>query len=127
MKADPNSKRSLRRRQKRTIRHGTKLSCFVYALTDEAGAIRYVGQTRQPLQDRLRWHHRRARPDGAPVQRWLCDAKPTIVMLDRTATWDVSEILWIEKLRRAGERLLNVTRGGNDTIHELARASALPD
>lgn len=118
MKAQRNSKKSVRRRQKRLLRHSGKSRCFIYALKGEAGTIRYVGQTRQTLQCRLAFHMKSASPTGSPIQRWLVDNKPEIVMLDEAGVWDVDEVLWIERLRLAGELLLNVSRGGRDCGHK---------
>mgnify|MGYP001809915371 FL=1 len=78
------------------------------------GAIYYIGQTRTALSTRMRFHKRNADPSGSPVQRWLCDNNPEIVMIERDAVWDVDEIIWIERMRQRGEPLLNVKRGGKD-------------
>lgn len=120
MKADRNSKRSIRKRQRQLIRKGPKSACFVYGLKGEAGEIVYVGQTRTALATRLNFHMRSASPTGSPIQRWLVDHRPEIVMLDNKATWDVCEILWIDRLRREGEPLMNVTRGGKDNVRLAA-------
>lgn len=113
MKADKNSKRSIRKRQRAVLRRGGKRACFVYGLAVE-GVIYYVGQTRCPLPRRLAFHQKGASPTGSPVQRWLVDATPEIVMLVREAVWNVDEIIIIERLRVAGAPLLNVRRGGED-------------
>jgi hypothetical protein len=121
MKAQRQSKRSIQKRQRAKIRRGGKSACFVYGLKLN-GAIYYVGQTRCALATRYRFHKRNASPTGSPVERWLVDAAPEIVMLVPDAVWDVDEILTIERLRQAGEPLLNATRGGNDRnrhAHEI--------
>lgn len=120
MKAKRGSKTSLKRIQRAAIRRGGKSACFVYALKDETGAIRYVGQTRCPLIVRLGYHLKRASETGSPVERWLVGRTPEIVMLEKKAVWDVDEVLWIERLRLAGENLLNVTRGGRDASRRVA-------
>lgn len=86
----------------------------MYCLKASTGEIVYVGQTRCTLATRLSFHRRNASPIGTQIERYLVDHWPEIVMLEPQATWDVDEILWIERLRLAGEPLLNMTRGGRD-------------
>jgi hypothetical protein len=99
--------------------------CFVYALVDVHGTIRYVGQTRSPLFVRFGFHMKEAHKyPHKKLSSWLLEYDRDIVMLDDNGTWNVSEILWIDKLRREGADLLNILRGGNDSIHALERTLA---
>jgi hypothetical protein len=49
----------------------------------------------------------------SPVGAWLLalhakDLQPKIVVIDNDAKWDISEAVWIDRLRREGAKLLNV-------------------
>jgi len=88
-------------------------------LKDVNGNIRYVGQTMLPIKERLSWHFKGLRQKIrrglrlSPAERWL-DAEleknhpPTIHMLDERGQWDISEAVWIDRLRHQGHKLLNV-------------------
>ena len=116
-------------RKKRAAAHKRKMAsqgckaCFVYGLTLDDGVIRYIGQTRQSLPERLAMHHKIARRDKLPLQKWLLEHgdKVRIVMLCEKATWDVTEIILIDRYTRTGGTLFNLTRGGPDTHVEAAR------
>lgn len=101
------------RRQKAFLRRQGKRACFVYGLKYE-GQIFYVGQTRCALSKRLRLHYRSASSTGSAVERWLLGKAVEIIMVERSAVWDVDEVIWIDRLRQKGEPLLNVRRGGKD-------------
>jgi hypothetical protein len=102
--------RSLRRKKPKTW-------CIVYILREAPGMpARYVGQTRLDPAERLRWHLKdvRKRQEGSlrlsPVKAWIADlsAPPIVEVLDANGIWDVSEAVWIDRLRTRGEPLLNV-------------------
>lgn len=115
----PNKLRRMSR--KKRGRYDRKL-CFVYGLLDATGQIRYVGQTRTSLAKRLERHFTDALKANSPVCKWLRQTRDVqIFMIDSNATWDVSEILWIDRYRRDGHDLLNVVRGGTDTVHAVKR------
>jgi hypothetical protein len=96
--------------------------CYVYGLRDGFGKIRYVGQTRLDLESRLRWHFRAARTNKTPLHKWINGSFGIeIFMIDSNATWDVSEILWIAHYRSEGHDLVNVLRGGQDTLSAIQR------
>lgn len=118
--------RSKERKRVRNLKRAYGRSfCFVYALVDTHGTIRYVGQTRSPLFVRFGYHMKDAHKfPNKKLSAWLLEYDRDIVMLDDNGTWDVSEILWIDKLKREGADLLNVLRGGNDNIHALKRTIA---
>jgi len=60
----------------------------------------------------------------SPVESWInSGVEFSIRAIDENATWDVSEIIYIDRARRAGFDLLNVLRGGTDSLHDLARES----
>lgn len=102
-----------------------KQICIVYALSDELGDIRYVGQTRCQPERRFKFHMRDARlSPERPLSRWLLEEPRQITVLDDNATWDVSEIIWIDRLRSAGLDLFNQLRGGTDSMHALQREGA---
>lgn len=108
-------------RKQRAGRYDRKL-CSVYGLMDGFGKIRYIGQTRSTLARRLELHFKDADKSNSPVNRWLRGSYGVqIFMIDSNATWDVSEILYIDRYRREGHDLLNVLRGGTDTIHAVGR------
>lgn len=109
--------------RKKRARHGyDKRKCFVYGLIDGYGAIRYIGQTRSDLQRRLALHLKDCRKSDSPVNVWLRGALDVnIFMIDSNATWDVSEILYIDRYRREGHELTNVLRGGSDTLDAVKR------
>lgn len=61
-----------------------------------------------------------------PVCGWLFDLeiegkRPVIRPLNANATWDVTEIIAIAEAKANGVRLLNVLRGGSDTLDALKR------
>ena len=105
------------RRLKRSL---AKTGCVVYSLADpDSGEIRYVGQTRNSLDTRLRNHLRGLATDAAagrrfsPCQAWIADCldagkMPIIKALQVGGTWDASEAAWIERLTAAGNDLLNI-------------------
>lgn len=94
----------------------TKKSCLVYVLREAPGMpIRYVGQTRVLETERLRWHIKAVRRGKrtSPAMRWIAalldqGITPTIEIIDRNGIWDVSEAVWIDRLRRGDADLLNV-------------------
>ena len=96
--------------------------CYVYGLRDQYGKVGYVGQTRLDLKSRLSWHMKAARKNQTPAHKWInSSAGIEIFMIDPRATWDVSEILWIDRYRREGHDLKNVLRGGTDSMDALRR------
>ena len=114
------SKSAARRRKKaRRRKNGTgrgKTWCRVYAIRDHVGRTVYIGQTRLKIEGRMRWHRKNK---DTRICQWMRAeneaGRPfSVVVLDENATWDVSEIILIERARAAGEPLLNQTRGGKD-------------
>lgn len=107
-------KRRARRRAAGTLK--PKSWCRVYAVHNHEGRTVYIGQTRLEIAGRMRWH-RKAK--DTRLARWMRDEKSAgreyrVVVLEENGTWDVSEIIWIERARVSGEPLLNMTRGGKD-------------
>ncbi len=118
-------KKNFRRRMKRQ-------KCTVYGLYDGSGQLQYIGQTRIKLNKRLKWYRtqiNRYHRNGwklTPVLAWISDCRyredPVVIKaIDTNATWDVSEIIYIERARQAGCQLLNVLRGGSDTPYDFIR------
>lgn len=101
-------------------------------MTDDAPIIRYIGQTRNSLE-RLKYHLRDAQ-DGrrSALADWMRSViksghEVKLIVLDDDATWDVSEILWIERVRLSGAPLLNKLRGGNDAKPRSGKLKRHPD
>lgn len=110
--------------------------CTVYGLYDVSGNLRYIGQTHCSLYKRLRnfrkgisaRHYTGRRL--SPVELWIsdCDTREdpiTIRAIDCNATWDVSEIIYIERARAAGVDLYNVLPGGSSKRHYSANETIL--
>ena len=110
-----------------------KKLCTVYGLFDpDTDELRYIGQTRLSLNRRLKYHRLDAerqakfRDRMTPVCGWIYDLsiegkKPKIHPLSENATWDISEILLIADAKSKGVKLLNILRGGQDTLDALKR------
>lgn len=96
--------------------------CSVYGLTDSDGIVRYIGQTQITLERRYKFHIKDAleKPERK-LSAWLLAERRHIVLLDGNATWDVSEIIAIDRARQSGADLFNQLRGGSDTIHAVRR------
>lgn len=114
-------------RRKKRVR---KSFCVVYGLYDHKDELRYIGQTRMILSDRFAYFYKtidrkiRAGIRLSPVEKWIDEAaffgmEINIKPIDENATWDVSEIIYIDRHRIAGANLLNVTRGGCDIPQNL--------
>jgi GIY-YIG catalytic domain len=93
--------------------------CTVYGLTDEAGEIQYVGQTRYTLNNRMKRHLTEAR-NGYQDARcdWIrasieAGKEIGIVLLEQDAVWDEAETRWISRYRQINPNLLNVMDGGS--------------
>lgn len=116
------SNKQRRRSHRRLRRKNDKKFCFVYGLMDAYGKVGYIGQTRLPLQDRLKWHFKDAQNPKTRLHRWINRSMGVeIFMVDANATWDVTEILMIDRYKREGHELMNVLRGGSDTLHAVKR------
>lgn len=109
-----------------------KSFCQVYGLCGSDDKIVYIGQTRLSLPERLKWYYKQINRKIArhqrlsPVESWidnlrLFEIEPKIIIIDNNATWDISEILYIERFKNTGHDLLNATRGGNDAVGNVAR------
>lgn len=108
--------RSFRRKQSKTW-------CRVYVIrAHKDGPVRYVGQTRQSVEMRLWWHFKEIRRCHERGQKlndfklWLegLTEPPFIEAIDEDGVIDISEAVWIDRLRRQGESLFN-------------KASVIPD
>ena len=110
--------------RKKQRKVATPRACYIYGLCDETG-VRYIGQTRNTIEDRFKYHKKSALPTSqncaSDLSVWIRGGDRWITMIDEEATWDVSEIIWIERYRQKGSKLLNVLRGGCDTMHDLRR------
>lgn len=112
----PKKKRRFKKRK------SDKKLCSVYGLADSEGVVRYIGQTQITLERRYKFHIKDAleKPERK-LGAWLLAERRQIVLLDGNATWDVSEIIAIDRARQAGADLFNQLRGGTDTIHAVRR------
>jgi hypothetical protein len=96
-------------------------SCVIYALYDEnnrGNGFRYVGQTklRKP-ENRVRSHFRdikrkQAKGEGLTrSQEWMREVGQSSIgfaVLEFNGQMDISEAVWIDRLRRSGSKLLNI-------------------
>lgn len=82
------------------------LSGTVYAFLDRKGIVRYVGQTRRPLGERVAEHLLASQTASSAFQWWLAwyldryGDEPRVIVLERTedrATLDRLERAWIER------------------------------
>ena len=122
--AEPIPAKTLRKMSRKWRRNYgyDKGKCFVYGLMDGYGSIRYIGQTRNALDVRLKHHRKDCWKSSSTVSLWLRGALDVeIFMIDSNATWDVSEILYIDRYRREGHDLTNILRGGADTFSAAKR------
>ena len=92
----------------------------IYAFEEHDGEIRYVGKTTQYLIDRRKVHLRTARRgDQKPLYRWLRKRRAAQGFVTRLiehvppgGDWAARERYWIKRYREHGDRLLNLTDGG---------------
>ena len=100
----------------------TNRACHVYGISDETG-IRYIGQTRSTLELRFSYHKKSAMQNG-DLGWWLMNTECKIIMIDEHATWDVSEIIWIERYKRASRLIRNsVSRSQTQTSRDFTKTS----
>lgn len=93
-------------------------TCTIYGLR-EAGkkAVRYIGQTTYPLENRLKRHWAECgRTNKTARANWMRSVRDSggdieIIPLEENAEWNAAEIRWIAEYRKTG-RLLNHTEGG---------------
>jgi hypothetical protein len=86
----------------------------IYALVDEIGTPRYVGQTAKLLSTRLSQHHSAARSGSRSLDTWLrsCPAASIIPLEVSPPDVDAAERKWIQQMRGGGVSLLNLYDGG---------------
>lgn len=95
---------------------GTAIYCF----EEHDGEVRYVGKTTQYLIDRRKAHLRPSVINGKlPVNRWLKKRRASCGFVTRLiehvppgGDWSARERYWIQHYRTRGDRLLNLTDGG---------------
>lgn len=110
----------------------SKQSCIVYGLYDFNNNLRYIGQTRLEIESRKKWFYKgikQALKFGnklTPVDRWIHTGNQfDIRIIEENATWNVSEIIYIDRFRQAGAHLLNVVRGGDDNVSGLRNFTSI--
>lgn len=96
------------------------MDCIVYGLCDDSG-LRYIGQTIQDPDKRLKEHIYLARCKKnrlyyGHLYKWMRKAmrigEIRMIILETCAIYNESEKRWIEYARRKGYRLVNGTEGG---------------
>ncbi len=105
-----------------TTPSGTAGKYIVYGLHDpRTDALRYIGQTKSSVRQRLAGHLCDARRRGhTHIARWLAalgrlGLRPVVRVLERCSSADAVcdlERKWIEVARNRGDDLTNVTDGG---------------
>ena len=104
--------------------------CIVYCLFEELkpNVIRYVGQTKQKIQTRLKQHidsskkHKKlSRSEAWIASVYRLGGIVGIKTIDSNATWDVTEVQLILKYRNDGHPLMNVLDGGKDRLKDFKR------
>lgn len=100
------------------MRENANWPCTVYGLREPGGYVRYVGQTRWTLSNRLK-RHLGDIPKGIDDRRtrWIkevLDRGGTIEIfpIEMDAVWHEAEIRWIAHYRQVYPDLLNVYDGG---------------
>lgn len=122
LKADPNSNRSRKRREKKQKRRLGKIGCVVYGLKAKSdGVCRYIGQTRCLLETRMMHHRKKVARGTSDLYQWWRWREAEgdeieIYVVQGGAIWNVSEIQWITRLTDSGHTLTNTTPGGNSPI-----------
>ena len=123
---DTNKPRYRKRKKHRKRKNG----CIVYGLFDTAGVIQYVGQTRLSTAERLKWYYKAInrkisrKQKLTPVEKWVShlmmfNIKPEIRIIDENAIWDVSEVIYLDRYRQSGFKLLNCNLGGRDSSNKI--------
>jgi len=93
---------------------------MVYGLHAADSVVMYVGQTRCTLAFRLQWHLKNAATKNARVFVWMRERMALgeeigIIMIEPNGVWDISEVIWIDRLRQKGVALTNMTAGGRSS------------
>lgn len=92
------------------------LYCYIYALVDSHGRIRYVGKATDPYHRLYAHLERAAAGHRSHTANWLrtLSHRPRIVILEAVefCRWQLRERFWISALRRKGYDLTNTTQGG---------------
>jgi hypothetical protein len=112
-------RKKLKGKHRRFLRTKAKNWCTVYALKDDTGTTRYIGQTRMILAERLALHWKQMLKDLrtantlSPCQQWLLEMRQamrivTIEVIDPEGVWDTSEAVWIDRYLFKGADLTNV-------------------
>ncbi len=103
---------------------GRPSNSVIYALTDDNGNVRYVGQTKTP--SRRRWQHSSLsnnmtnRRVSVWIRQLLSEAKlPVFSIIETTTNPDKREKYWIKHYRSLGCDLLNMNEGGHTMTHTI--------
>lgn len=102
--------------------------CIVYGLySSEDGIVRYIGQTIQSLETRLRMHLYGVKKSNIHRHNWMrsvIDSGHTveIKVLCEDAVWNETEKELIQQHRESGVKLVNCTAGG-DGVRDLSEES----
>ena len=104
-----------------TIGRATGRWTGIYAFEELDGEVRYVGKTVQYLIERRKAHLRECEIKGhRPINRWLAKRRANggfatrlIEHVPPRGDWAARERHWIAFYRARGDRLLNLTDGGD--------------
>ena len=98
---------------------------IIYCLIDPfTSEIRYVGKTKQKLENRLTKHIHYAKKNNIHVSNWIKtilvrDSKPIIKIIEELPEdidWRVKEIYYIKLYKSLGFNLTNLTDGGEGQL-----------
>lgn len=87
---------------------------MIYAIVDEIGTPRYVGQTTKPLSLRLSQHRSAAKINSRPLDIWLrgCPGASIVPLECNPVDKDEAERRWIAQMQISGLPILNLLSGG---------------
>ncbi len=117
-----------------TIGNATEKWTAIYSFEEHDGEVRYIGKTSQYLIERRKAHLRECMLRGhLPINRWLRKRKNSVGFVTRLIEhvppgrdWADRERHWIKIYRERGDRLLNLTDGGDGlTGHKFSLSHKL--
>ena len=112
-----------------------KNETFIYKISDEKGNVRYIGKSNNP---RRRLYQHINEKSNKHKYNWLQSIikrgeNPIVEIVEKVdvENWKEREIFWIEKFKKDGCNLLNMTTGGDgadgmvhseETKHKMSRS-----
>lgn len=106
-------------------RKNPKGECAVYGLHNGDGVVMYIGQTKTSLLLRFSYHKKAAKTGLTDLYHWwrwneAAGKNIEMIVLEANAIWDFTEVVWIERYRKEGRPLCNMTSGGRSKVIKLA-------